>query len=102
MLVVALDRDEPVEQGAQISDAAGLELHRGDRRSRSTDERHDQSIVDGPVGDHLLDLAGDVDHVGIALRREVEFAAVNDHGATLADDSSHLIEISPTRGVGEP
>ena len=79
VLVIALDRDEPVEQSAQIGDAAGLELHRGDRRCRAADEGGDQTVADRTVGDQSLNVACDVDDVGITPSRDLQFPAVNGH-----------------------
>ena len=87
VLVVALDRDQPVEQGPQVGDAAGLELHRRDRGGRPAHEGGDEPVVDRPLGHHPLDVGGDVDDVGITTGREPQFPAVHHRG--------HASDITP-------
>ena len=86
VLVVALGRDEPVEQVPQVGDAAGLELHRRDCGGGPTDEGGDQSIVHGSRGHDPLDVGGDVDDVRVPLSRLARLPAVNGHALTLANE----------------
>jgi hypothetical protein len=79
VLVVPLDGNEPVEQGAQVGDSAGFELHGRDRSGRAADEGGDQAVVDRPLVDDVLHVGCDVDDVSITLGRQSQFARVNGH-----------------------
>ena len=86
VLVVALDRDEAVDQVPQVGDAAGLELHRRDCGGGPTHEGGDQSIRHGSCGHDPLDVGGDVNDVGVPLRRVAQLPAVDGHALTLANE----------------
>ena len=79
VLVVAVGRDQAVEQRLEIVDAAGLVLHRRDRDGRPGGEHAHHAAVD-PRGAHDADdPGGDVDDVPVAGRLEAQQAAVDGH-----------------------
>ena len=79
VLVVAGGRDQSLEHRPQVGDAAGLELHRRDRRRRAADECERLSRLDAGLLDESPDRVGDVADVGIPPSGEAQFGCVNRH-----------------------
>ena len=77
---------EPVDQVPEVGDPAGLELHRRDCGGGPTHEGRDQSIRHGSGGHDPLDVGGDVNDVGVPLRRVAQLPAVHGHALTLANE----------------